>query len=137
MGYGFYAKLKLRLLTIIIIIIIKSLEPDYSQIEMKALHHWNVSLLPLWEAFGFINRRRTLIWISTEQKLILCRVTARIQRGAITPSVYKYSIKYRPGLQNENADIFSRYASIYIKEVSSSIATNVRMYQICTLCQLY
>ena len=79
-------------------------------------------------AFCSINRRRTLIWIPTEQKSIPCMITARIQRGAITLSAYNYTIKYRLGSQNENIDFFSRYASKYVKGEDSSIATNLNSY---------
>ena len=126
-----YCKYELWLLCQIeikLIIIIKDLERNFIQIEMEALHHWNVWPLQLWEAFCSINRRRTLIWIPTEQKSIPCMKTARIQRGAITLSAYNYTIKYRLGSQNENIDFFSRYASKYVKGESSSIATNLNSY---------
>ena len=55
-------------------------------------------------------------------------ITARIQRGAITLSAYNYTIKFRLGPQNENIDFFSRYASKYVKEENSSIATNLNSY---------
>ena len=79
-------------------------------------------------AFCSINRRRTLIWIPTQQKLIPCMITARIQRGAITLCAYNYTIKYSLGSQNENIDFFRRYASKYVKGENSSITTKLNSY---------
>ena len=46
--------------------------------------------------------------IFDESKPIPSLASARLQRWALTVSVYDYTIEYKPGAQNGNADLFSR-----------------------------
>ena len=53
---------------------------------------------------------KPLLGLASEQKGITSMAAARIQRWAILLSAYNYSLKYRSGSENSNANFFSRFS---------------------------
>ena len=53
---------------------------------------------------------KPLLGLTSEQKGIPSMAAARIQRWAILLSAYNYSLKYRSGSENSNANFFSRFS---------------------------
>ena len=51
---------------------------------------------------------RPLFGLLKEDKMISPLASARIQRWALTLSNYQYHLRYKPGVQNTNADGLSR-----------------------------
>ncbi|KAG8173613.1 hypothetical protein JTE90_006536, partial [Oedothorax gibbosus] len=51
---------------------------------------------------------RPLVTLFSEKKPVPPMANSRIQRWALTLSAYTYTVRYRPGLQNGNADACSR-----------------------------
>ena len=54
---------------------------------------------------------------------------ARIQRWAILLSAYNYTLKYRSGIENSNADFFSRFPSNN-KDSFSSVTNEIFMTEL-------
>ena len=59
--------------------------------------------------FTILTDHKTLLDILSEDKGIPPMATARIQIWAILLSAYNYSLQYRPGNKNDNADFMSRF----------------------------
>ena len=59
--------------------------------------------------FTILTDHKTLLDILSEDKGIPPMATARIQIWAILLSAYTYSLQYRPGNKNDNADFMSRF----------------------------
>ena len=58
--------------------------------------------------FTIYSDHKPLQHIFAESRPIPSLASARIQRWALTLSAYNYQIKYKPGKDNSNADVFSR-----------------------------
>ena len=58
--------------------------------------------------FTLCTDRKPLQSLLNESKPIPCMASARIQRWALTLASYEYTIKYKSGLANSNADTLSR-----------------------------
>ena len=58
--------------------------------------------------FSIVSDHRPLQYLFAETKPVPAMASARIQRWALTLSAYDYTIRYKPGPQNANADLFSR-----------------------------
>lgn len=87
-------------------------EKGYSQLEkeglavvfaVKRFHHYLFGRL-----FSIFTDHKTLIGLFSESKGIPPVASARIQSWALTLSAYQYSIQYKAGSENANADAFSR-----------------------------
>ena len=61
--------------------------------------------------FTILTHHKTLLCILPGDKGILPMTTARIQIWAILLSAYNYSLQYRPGNKNGNADFMSHFPS--------------------------
>lgn len=104
-------------------------ERNYSQIEKEALaiiyavkkfHQYLYG-----RKFILLTDHKPLLGLLAENKAIPSMAAARIQRWAITLSAYNYTLKYRPGSLNSNADFFSRYPSENLNEEQSTITNNI------------
>ena len=88
-------------------------ERNYSQIEKEGLayvyavkkYHQYVCN----RQFTILTDHKTLLDILSGDKGIPPMATARIQIWAILLSAYNYSLQYRPGNKNDNADFMSRF----------------------------
>ena len=68
---------------------------------------------------------KPLLGLLSEEKGIPSMAAAQIQRWAITLTAYNYSLKYRPGFQNSNADLFGRYPLKNTNKESSQLTNQV------------
>lgn len=87
-------------------------EKGYSQLEkeglavvfaVKRFHHYLFG-----RPFTIFTDHKPLMGLFSETKGIPPMASARIQRWALTLSAYQYSIEYKAGSDNANADAFSR-----------------------------
>ena len=90
-------------------------ERNYSQIEKEALsivyaikkfHQYLFGRL-----FYLYTDHKPLLRLFSEDKAIPNMAAVRMQRWALSLSAYDYTLKYKAGLENSNADFFSRYPS--------------------------
>ena len=58
--------------------------------------------------FTIYTDHKPLIYLFDESCLIPPQASARVQRWALTLSAYEYTVKYKPGKDHANADVFSR-----------------------------
>ena len=86
-------------------------ERNYSQIEKEALaivyavkqfHQYLFG-----RHFFLYTDHKPLLGLLSELKGIPSMAAARAQRGAILLSAYNYTLKYRSGIENSDADFFS------------------------------
>ena len=109
-------------------------ERNYSQIEKEALaiiyavkkfHQYLYC-----RHFTILTDHKPLLGLLSEEKAIPSMAAARIQRWAIIMSTYNYTLKYRSGSENLNADFFSRYPSKDDTNESSIVTNNVLMTEL-------
>ena len=58
--------------------------------------------------FEIVSDHKSLQHLFSESRSIPAMASARIQRWALTLSAYSYTISYKPGSSNANADVLSR-----------------------------
>jgi len=110
-------------------------ERNYSQIEkeglaivyaVKKLHQYLYG-----RHFNLITDHKPLLGILSENKAIPSMTAARIQRWAIILSAYNYTLQYRTGIENGNADFASRFPTDNsCKEETSSITNNILLTEL-------
>ncbi|KAG8174283.1 hypothetical protein JTE90_020770 [Oedothorax gibbosus] len=87
-------------------------EKNYAHIEKEALALvFGVTRFReylLCRPFVLCTDHRPLVTLFSEKKPVPPMANSRIQRWALTLYAYTYTVRYRPGLQNDNADACSR-----------------------------
>ena len=110
-------------------------ERNYSQIEKEALsivyaikkfHQYLFG-----RHFYLYTDHKPLLGLFSEDKAIPNMAVARMQRWALLLSAYDYTLKYKAGRENSNADFFSRYPSEDENEYSK-VNNNVYITELVT-----
>ena len=71
--------------------------------EVKRFHHYLLG-----QHFVILSDHKPLQYIFEETSATPAMASSRIQRWALLLGGYDYSIRYKPGGQHANADLFSR-----------------------------
>ena len=92
-------------------------EKKYSQLDIEGLainfgvkrfHQYIVG-----RHFTILSDHKPLQHLFQETTGVPVLASGHIQRWALTLGAYDYSIRYKPGLDHANADVFSRYSADY------------------------
>ena len=86
-------------------------ERNYAQIKQGLAIIFGVNIFHKYvygRDFVIQTDHRPLLGLLKEDKMISPLASARIQRWALTLSNYQYHLRYKPGVQNTNADGLSR-----------------------------
>ena len=108
-------------------------ERNYSQIEKEALaiayavKKFHQYLLG--RHFFLYTDHKPLLGLLSELKGIPSMAAARIQCWAILLSAYNYTLKYHKGIENSNANVFSRFPSNN-KDSFSSVTNKIFMTEL-------
>ena len=103
---------------------LNSAERNYSQIEKEALalvhavkkfHQYLYG-----RNFILLTDHKPLLGLLSENKPIPAMACARIQRWALLLASYNYTLQYRSGVDNGNADCLSRFPCDSVSDVSKS-----------------